>query len=274
MKSAVFFRYFLGVVWLASGGGVGCAGKKTHLHAEAVTAGGVRVSPSEVFSNSAILVVKVNVLNDAGAPIVLDTDAIRLILADGRVLSPSSHASGAKTIASRASELVRVDFRSEGFRWKDVTHAQLNVGGAVLVRGAPAAIPPMDLTLGDVKGPPLATVANNRIEIAEQIKFRTDSAEIVEESKEVVAAVADILSSTPEIVRLRVEGHTDNRGAPAANLDLSKRRAAAVMAALVARGVSRNRLQSAGYGDTRPLGGNASDDDRRRNRRVEFHIED
>src|SRR5690242_16322944 len=95
----------------------GCAGKKTHLHAESVAAGGVRVSPSDVFSNSAVLVVKVNVMNDARSPVVLDTDAMRLTLADGRVLSPSSHSKGAKTIEPKASELVRVDFRSEGFKW-------------------------------------------------------------------------------------------------------------------------------------------------------------
>jgi outer membrane protein OmpA-like peptidoglycan-associated protein len=255
-------------------GSTGCAGKKTHLHAEAVSAGGVRVSPSDVFSNSAVLVVKVNVMNDARSPIVLDTDAIRLTLADGRVLSPSSHAKGAKTIEPQGSELVRVDFRSEGFKWRDVARAQLNVAGAVLVNGAPTSIPPMELTLGDLKGPPLAQVENKTITIAEQIQFRTDSAEIVPESEDIVVAVAEILSSTPKITRLRIEGHTDDRGGAVANLELSKRRAASVMAALVARGVSKTRLKSTGYGETKPLDANTNDEGRRRNRRVEFHIED
>ncbi|CAN5892788.1 hypothetical protein BH11MYX4_BH11MYX4_33660 [soil metagenome] len=271
MRIGLVFRCFL-VVSLALG--TGCAGKKTHLHGEAVAAGGVRVSPSEVFSNSAVLVVKVNVLNDARRPIVLYTDAVRLTPADGRVLSPSSHGKGAKTIEARESELVRIDFRSEGFRWKDVARAQLDVSEAVRMDGARTSIPPMELTLGERKGPPLAQLEKNRITISEQIQFRTDSAEIVPESEDIVAAVAEILSSNPKITRIRIEGHTDNRGTPAANLELSKRRAASVVAALVARGVTRARLKSAGYGETRPLDSNASDDGRRANRRVEFHIED
>jgi outer membrane protein OmpA-like peptidoglycan-associated protein len=273
-KSGAFFGCFLTIALVTGAGSAGCAGKKTHLHAEAVAAGGVRVSPSEVFSNSAVLVVKVNVLNDAKSPIVLDTDAVRLTLADGRVLSPITHGKAAKTIGTRESELVRIDFRSEGFKWKDVARAQLNMSGAVLMNGSPTPIPPMELTLGDLKGPPLAQLEKNRITITEQIQFRTDSAEIVPESEDIVIAVAEILSSTPKISRLRIEGHTDNKGTPATNLDLSKRRAAAVMAALVARGVSKSRLKSAGLGESKPLDSNANDEGRRRNRRVEFHIED
>jgi outer membrane protein OmpA-like peptidoglycan-associated protein len=271
-KSDVIRRCFLVLALVAATGNAGCAGRKTHLHAEAVSARGVRVSPSDVFTNSSVLVVKVNVINDAGSPITLDTDAVRLTLADGRVLSPSSHARGAKTIGARESELVRVDFRSDGFKWKDVTRAQLNVSGAVLVHGSPTPIPPMELTLGDLRA--LAVVENKRITIAEQIQFRTDSAEIVPESEEIVIAVAEILSSTPKITRVRIEGHTDDRGDAVANLELSKRRAASVVAALAARGVSKTRLKSAGFGETKPLDANTSDDGRRRNRRVEFHIED
>lgn len=270
-NASLFSLVFVSI--LASFAATGCAGKKTHLRAEAVAASGVRVSPSNVFSNSSVLVVKVNVINEAGVPILLDTDATRLTLADGRVLSPSSHSRGAKTIEPRESEQVRIDFRSDGFAWKQVDRAQLNLSGAVLLRGSPTPLPPMDLVLGNLEGPPLAQLEKNRITINEQIQFRTDSAEILPESEGVVKAVAEILSSTPKITRLRVEGHTDNRGNASANLDLSKRRAKAVMAALVARGISASRLESAGYGDTRPLEQNTTDDGRQRNRRVEFHIE-
>jgi len=96
----------------------------------------------------------------------------------------------------------------------------------------------------------------------------------VPESEDIVVAVAEILTSSPKITRLRISGHTDNRGTPATNLELSRRRAASVMAALVARGVSKGGLKSAGLGETRPLDSNTNDDGRRRNRRVEFHIED
>lgn len=249
----------------------GCAGKKTHMHAEGVAAQGVRVSPSQVFSNGNVLVVKVNVINSANTPIVLDDDAMRLTLADGRVVQPTSHGKS-KTIDPQGTELVRVDFKSEGFKWREVQRAQLEVSKAVLVRGAPSGLPPIEITL-DAKTAPLAQVENNQITIAEQIQFRTDSAEILADSQPIVDAVAEILSANPKIAHVRIEGHTDNRGTAARNLDLSKRRAASVMAALVAKGISKDRLASNGYGLERPIDSNTTDDGRQRNRRVEFHIE-
>lgn len=251
--------------------GTGCAGKKTHMHAEGVASQGVRVSPSQVFSNGNVLVVKVNVINSASTPVVLDDDAMRLTLADGRIIQPSSHGKS-KTIDPQGAELVRVDFKSEGFKWKEVQRAQLDVSKAVLVRGAPSGLPPIEITL-DAKAPPLAQVENNQITINEQIQFRTDSAEILPDSQPIVDAVAEILSANPKIAHLRVEGHTDNRGTAARNLDLSKRRAASVMAALVAKGISRDRLTSNGYGMEHPIDTNNTDDGRQKNRRVEFHIE-
>jgi outer membrane protein OmpA-like peptidoglycan-associated protein len=248
-----------------------CAGKKTHMHAEGVASQGVRVSPSQVFSNGNVLVVKVNVINSASTPVVLDDDAMRLTLADGRIIQPSSHGKS-KTIDPQGTELVRVDFKSEGFKWKEVQRAQLDVSKAVLVRGAPSGLPPIEITL-DAKAPPLAQVENNQITINEQIQFRTDSAEILGESQPIVDAVAEILSANPKIGHLRIEGHTDNRGTAARNLDLSKRRAASVMAALVAKGISRDRLTSNGYGMEHPIDSNNTDDGRQKNRRVEFHIE-
>jgi outer membrane protein OmpA-like peptidoglycan-associated protein len=273
MKNHVVARCLLSFALLIALGTVGCAGRKTYLHAEAVTASGVRVSPADVFSNGSVLVVKINVSNQAKSPIVVDREAMRLVLADGRILSPVSHADKAKTLDPQASDLLRIDFRSDGFKWKEVSRAQLRVSEAVILRGAPAPIPPMELVLGDLRGPPLAQLEQNQITIYEQIQFRTGSAEILPESAPIVIAIAEILANTPKIGRLRVEGHTDNKGVALANLDLSRRRATAVVAALIARGVSRDRLVSSGLGDAQPLETNATEDGRQSNRRVEFHIE-
>lgn len=251
----------------------GCAGKKTYLHAEAVTAGGVRVSPADVFSNGSVLVVKINVSNQAKSVIVVDKGAMRLVLADGRILAPVSRAEKSKTLDPQASDLLRVDFRSDGFKWKEITRAQLRVSDAVMLRGAATPIPPMELVLGDLRGPPLAQLEQNQITIHEQIQLRTGSAEILPESAPIVVAVAEILTNTPKIGRLRIEGHTDNKGVAAANLDPSRRRATAVVAALIAKGVSRDRLLSSGLGDAQPLETNGTEDGRQSNRRVEFHIE-
>jgi OOP family OmpA-OmpF porin len=123
-------------------------------------------------------------------------------------------------------------------------------------------------------GCPKAFVRNGQIRITDQVKFRTGSAEILpgRESESILEAVARIMTDKPEVHAVVVEGHTDNRGAPAANKKLSEQRAASVVKWLVAHGVDRARLSSAGYGQDRPVDTNATEAGRKNNRRVEFHI--
>ncbi|MFZ7183247.1 MAG: OmpA family protein [Bacteroidota bacterium] len=73
-------------------------------------------------------------------------------------------------------------------------------------------------------------------------------------------------------MRIEVDGHTDDVGADAANLQLSKERAASVIRFLIENGVEASRLFSEGYGETRPITGNDSEEGRSLNRRVEFKI--
>jgi OOP family OmpA-OmpF porin len=122
-------------------------------------------------------------------------------------------------------------------------------------------------------GCPLVAVQNGQVTILEQIKFKTNSAEIVD-SQTILDAVAKTLTEHPEIKHLRVQGHTDSTGALAYNKNLSRQRAAAVVAALVKTGVSKDRLSSAGFGPTVPIADNGTEEGRTANRRVEFHIED
>ncbi len=72
-------------------------------------------------------------------------------------------------------------------------------------------------------------------------------------------------------INVEIQGHTDNVGDPAYNVNLSQRRADAVMEYMIANGVSSSRLRAKGYGDTRPHVSNASDEGRALNRRVELH---
>lgn len=124
-------------------------------------------------------------------------------------------------------------------------------------------------------GCPMATLKNDRIDVAGQIQFKTGSSEIVgKESDEVLAAVLTVLKAHPEIKKLRVEGHTDNKGTPGNNKRLSQGRADAVMRWLKQNGIEATRLSAEGFGDTRPLGPNTTEDGRAQNRRVEFHVEE
>ena len=121
-------------------------------------------------------------------------------------------------------------------------------------------------------GCPRVRVEERQIKITEEIKFKTDSAELLPESDGVLFEVRDTLNAHSEIQRVRVEGHTDNVGDSQYNRELSQRRAEAVSAWLVEHRIDRSRLQSAGVGEARPIDTNATEAGRHNNRRVEFHI--
>ncbi len=123
-------------------------------------------------------------------------------------------------------------------------------------------------------GCPVVRIEAGQIRIREQVKFKTASSQILKESDYILQAVVKILVEHPEIKSIRVEGHTDTRGKPGYNKKLSQRRAASVVKWLVKRGISKKRLTSAGYGQERPIATNMTDEGRRQNRRVEFHIVD
>ncbi len=113
-----------------------------------------------------------------------------------------------------------------------------------------------------------------QIRIVEQIKFETGSAKILAVSDKILSAVGKMMNDNPSIKKLRIEGHTDNRGGTAANQDLSERRAASVRTWLIEHGVVGDRLTSRGFGESKPIAPNTSERGRHSNRRVEFHIEE
>lgn len=112
------------------------------------------------------------------------------------------------------------------------------------------------------------------IRILQRIEFANNGDTIRPQSLPVLESVQAILSTTSSIRRVRIEGHTDDRGRPEANQDLSRRRAESVVRWLVEHGITADRLESAGLGDARPLLPNTSNANRAQNRRVEFHIVD
>jgi OOP family OmpA-OmpF porin len=100
--------------------------------------------------------------------------------------------------------------------------------------------------------------------------FDTGSATIKPESNATLAVIAEVLNADPAL-KLEIQGHTDNVGNAAANLKLSQARAAAVRTHLIEQGgIAADRLTSAGFGDTKPVGSNATDDGKAQNRRVEL----
>lgn len=102
------------------------------------------------------------------------------------------------------------------------------------------------------------------------ILFDTGKATLKPESSTELQLVIEVLKAD-ESLRLEVQGHTDNIGQAAANLTLSQQRAAAVRDYLIKTGgIAASRLTAAGFGDTRPVGPNTTDEGRALNRRVEI----
>lgn len=105
--------------------------------------------------------------------------------------------------------------------------------------------------------------------VIEGVLFDFDRSDIRAEAHPILDEVAAVLQMNPG-VRVRIEGHTDSRGSLAYNQGLSERRAASVVRALVDRGISEWRLESVGYGETRPIRPNDTEANMQLNRRVEI----
>jgi outer membrane protein OmpA-like peptidoglycan-associated protein len=114
-------------------------------------------------------------------------------------------------------------------------------------------------------------ISGNGHSVINGIYFDTGKAEVKSESAAALKAVVELLSQDLKL-HVYVVGHTDNVGAVAANMDLSKRRAAAVVHALSAApyNIAPSRMLSFGDGPTAPVASNDTEDGRARNRRVEL----
>ena len=116
----------------------------------------------------------------------------------------------------------------------------------------------------------------NKIKITPLVHFDAGKIIIKQASYPVIDDIIDTMRKNPEIIHVRIEGHTDHlekRGNKAL-LQLSKKRARAVFNYMVQQGIEAQRLEIIGYGDSRPLTDNATIAGRARNRRVEFNALD
>jgi outer membrane protein OmpA-like peptidoglycan-associated protein len=119
---------------------------------------------------------------------------------------------------------------------------------------------------------PRVVVKKKEITLRRQISFATGSDEILPNSEPILLEVADALLRNPDIELVEIQGHTDNSGDRELNMRLSQRRAEAVQQWLIRHGVEQTRLMAKGYGPTRPIAPNITQQNRARNRRVQFRI--
>jgi outer membrane protein OmpA-like peptidoglycan-associated protein/uncharacterized protein YegL len=104
------------------------------------------------------------------------------------------------------------------------------------------------------------------------IKFEFDKTIIVKGTDEGIDNVVTFLKKHPKL-HIEVEGHTDDRGSDEHNAPLSEARAEAVKSILVSKGIAADRIRARGYGSSRPLVKNDSEENRQINRRIDFSID-
>ena len=103
------------------------------------------------------------------------------------------------------------------------------------------------------------------------VNFETNSSRLTEDAKRILDEVAEELKQYPT-VRIEVQAHTDSDGPAQYNQWLSERRAQSVIDYLVQKGISSRRLVPMGYGETKPIADNRTEEGKALNRRVEFVV--
>jgi peptidoglycan-associated lipoprotein len=116
-----------------------------------------------------------------------------------------------------------------------------------------------------------AEMESVRNTIAAKVYFDFDKDEIRDDQKVTLDAKVGILNANTA-VRLRIAGHTDNRGSDEYNLALGQRRAASVQRYLVSRGLNASRFETVSFGEERPVAQGENEDAWSKNRRAEFEI--
>lgn len=105
-----------------------------------------------------------------------------------------------------------------------------------------------------------------------EVLFAFDSATLTPAAEATLDTVLEKLRGA-DVLAIRVDGHTDSVGSDAYNQGLSERRAASVVDYLFSRGVAAEKLSSQGFGESKPIEDNGTDDGRAQNRRVEIHVD-
>jgi outer membrane protein OmpA-like peptidoglycan-associated protein len=146
--------------------------------------------------------------------------------------------------------------------------------GAIAITGTPPAPPPPPPPPKEEPPPPPARVEirNNKIEFKEKIQFENNKSVILPQSFSLLDDITKVIKDNEHIKKLAIEGHASAEGDAKRNLTLSDERAKAVMKYIVDKGVDAKRLTAKGFGITKPIADNATEEGREKNRRVEFNI--
>ncbi len=149
--------------------------------------------------------------------------------------------------------------------WIDISTGSIPLHGYVVVLEKEG----MKQSLGFLDAAAMKQAIDRDGRVALYINFDTDKATLRPDAQPVIDEIGKLLDGDATL-KLSIEGHTDNTGAAAHNLQLSTARARSVLGALVGLGIDPARLSSKGFGQDKPIADNGTDEGRAKNRRVEL----
>lgn len=153
-------------------------------------------------------------------------------------------------------------FYSDNFALKEIRNQQNPFALDIPLQPISESIGKMDSVLSPKEGVPI---------ILKNVFFSTNSSELRVESQVELNRLKLLLDENPKM-KIRINGHTDSEGSDTDNLLLSDRRAKSVRDYLISRGIAADRLDAKGYGETKPISSNESNEGRQLNRRTEFVV--
>lgn len=152
------------------------------------------------------------------------------------------------------------------------TIAFSDTSSLTIVGDPPAPPPPPKEEPPPPPKPKRVEVTADKIVIREKIQFDLNKATIKSDSHELLGEIVDVFAENTHIKKVSIEGHTDDQGSDAYNQKLSDQRAKSVLDYLVGKGIDAKRLTSKGFGESKPIASNETEDGKEQNRRVEFII--
>jgi len=183
--------------------------------------------------------------------------------AEGDFYDPSNAASPTgKTIGHEL-------YRTIGCPGRELLGKPCPVAAQIAAAPEPVAAAPAAPAPAYVAPAPTPAPAPPQKLVLEGVNFDFDKATLRQEDIAIINRDVASLDKWGN-VNIEVAGHTDSRGSDEYNLNLSQQRAEAVRTYLISKGIAEDRLSAKGYGESQPIAGNATDEDRFKNRRVEL----
>ncbi len=197
------------------------------------------------------------------AAVLMSAGAVTAYAAEGDFYDPSNAASPTgKTIGHEL-------YRTIGCPGRDLLGKPCPVPAQIAAAPGPVAVAPVAPAPAYVAPAPTPAPAPPQKLVLEGVNFDFDKATLRQEDIAIIDRDVTSLDKWGN-VNIEVAGHTDSRGSDAYNMNLSQQRAEAVRNYLVSKGIAAERLSAKGYGESQPVAGNVTDEDRFKNRRVEL----